>query len=140
MKKLFLIVTLCLGIQQANSNQTNVLPLLLIPNHHGPELVLQPGEQEKMSANTFKLQDYCRLELKDFEYEVQFVIVSAKVYFTGANFRGIEQGTINSSSLRPVKNLMNRCTQGSIVTFDEIRIKSPDNKIRTIPGVSYVLF
>ena len=93
-----------------------------------------------MSAAAFKNQEYCRVELKDFEFEVQFNIVSAKVYFSGANFRGVETGAITSSSLKPVKDLKARCTIGSIVTFDEVKVIGPDNKIRTIPGATYILY
>ena len=135
MKQLFLLCMLTGGIVSANSH---VAPF---PFHEEPGSVLQLNQgDERMSANTFKLQEYCRAELVNFEFDVHFSVVSAKVYFTGANFRGIEQGTINSSSLKPLKDLMKRCIPGSIVTFDEVKVKGPDNTIRTIPGVSYMLY
>ena len=93
-----------------------------------------------MSATIFKNQEYCRVELKDFEFDVKFSVVSATVYFSGANFRGVEKGVINSSSLKPLSALMSRCIPGSMVVFDDVKVKGPDNEIRSIPGVAYRLF
>ena len=39
-----------------------------------------------------------------------------------------------------IKDLMRQCQPGSIVTFDEIKVKGPDNMVRTLPGVSYILY
>jgi hypothetical protein len=68
----------------------------------------EPG-QSKMSAVAFRSQEFCRAELKDFEFDAQFRIVSATIYFSGANFRQVEQGVITSASLKPVRSLMDRC-------------------------------
>ncbi len=106
-----------------------------------PEMVLQDSEGSgRMSSIVFKMQDYCRAELKDFEFDVRFEVVSATVYFTGANFTSMKRGFIKSSSLEPIKDLMKQCQPGSIVTFDEIKVKGPDNLVRTLPGVSYILY
>ena len=100
----------------------------------------QPGQDGKMSAIAFKSQDYCRAEpIENFEFEVQFKVVSAKVYFSGANFRNVETGEINSNSLKPVKKLMDRCIPGTVVTFDDVKVIGPDKKIRTIRGLSLLL-
>ena len=94
----------------------------------------------RMSAIEFKSQDYCRAELKDFEFDARFIVISATVYFSGANFRDVEKGIITSNSLKPINSLKMRCIPGSIVVFDDIKVKGPDNIIRTIPGVSYMLY
>lgn len=111
--------------------------------HSSNTLLLQPdpsGGEGRMRAVVFKNQEYCRAELKDFEFDIRFIIVSATVYFSGANFSGVEKGLITSSSLKPVKKLMERCLPGSIVTFDDVKVKGPDNRVRTIDGVTYRLF
>jgi hypothetical protein len=97
----------------------------------------EPG---KMRSIVFKSQEYCRAELPDFEFNVQFKVVSATVYFSGTNFRGVEKGTINSNKLRPLKDLMDRCAPGTMVVFDDVKVLGPDKKIRTIPGLSLLLF
>lgn len=98
----------------------------------------EPG---KMRSIVFKSQEYCRAEIPyEFEFAVQFKVVSAKVYFTGANFTGIEKGTINSNSLKPIKHLMDRCIPGTRVVFDDVKVIGPDKKIRTIPGINLLLY
>ncbi len=102
-------------------------------------LAAQPGEH-KMTAIEFKSQDYCRLEVPDFNFDAKFTLVSATVYFSGANFKGVETGYITSSSLKPVAALKARCIPGSIVVFDEVKVIGPDKELRVIPGKSFVLF
>ncbi len=94
----------------------------------------------KMSAVEFKNQDYCRAELENFEFDAHYTVVSATVYFSGANFRNTEKGFIISSNLKPIKQFMSRCIPGSMVLFDEIKVKGPDNKITSIQGLQLSLF
>ena len=114
--------------------------VLYVDNKNEPDHTLQLGQDDgKMSAVVFKNQEYCRAELYRFEFDVQFNIVNAKVYFSGANFKNIETGTITSNKLKPISHLMARCIPGSIVVFDEVKVVGPDKKVRTIPGATYVL-
>lgn len=94
----------------------------------------------RMPSIVFKTQDYCRSELPDFEFDIRFDVVGATVMFLGANFNGVETGFITSNSLKPVKHLMNRCLPGSIVVFDDVKVKGPDNLVRKIPGISLSLY
>jgi hypothetical protein len=105
----------------------------------------RPGSQtetgsSRMPAAVFKSQEFCRAELKDFEFDTHFSVVGATVYFSGANFKNPEKGTITSSSLKPIRSLMTRCTPGSIIIFDEVKVIGPDSKLRTIPGLSIMLY
>jgi len=93
-----------------------------------------------MSATIFKNQEYCRAEVPDFDFDAHFTVLSATMYFSGANFNGVEKGSITSASLKPVSSLMKRCIPGSIVTFDDVKVKGPDNEIRTIAGPRYKLY
>jgi hypothetical protein len=103
-------------------------------------LTLQNQAEGRMTAIGFKSQEFCRAELKDFEFDVRFSVVSATVYFSGAGFNGVEKGTINSSSLKPVARLKDKCKPGSVVVFDDVKVKGPDNEIRSIDGVTYILY
>ena len=96
-------------------------------------------EPSKMLSVVFKNQDYCRVEIPDFEWEVKFNVVRATVYFTGPNFNAVEKGTITSNSLKPIKELMKRCSPGARVVFDDIRVLGPDNLVRPIAGLSLLL-
>lgn len=109
-------------------------------NDKRPTKVAGNQREGNMSAIEFKSQDFCRAEAPDFEFETKFSVVSATVYFSGANFRGVEKGFISSNSLKPVAAMKARCIPGSIVTFDQIKVIGPDKQVRVIQGVSYLLY
>lgn len=98
------------------------------------------ADYNRIKAVEFKAQEYCRAELKDFEFDAKFKVVSATVYFTGANFPSMQTGYITSNSLKPIEQLKSRCTTGSIVIFDNIKVKGPDEQVRMIEPVSYMLY
>jgi|APLak6261695196_1056220.scaffolds.fasta_scaffold06596_4 hypothetical protein len=149
MKRVFLFPLLSICILQASSQLTNPSSsftssgnLSFIDGNEegsGSSTQTDPGSS-RMAAAVFKSQDYCRAELKDFEFDARFVIVSATVYFSGAGFKNVEKGSISSSSLQPIKGQMERCQPGSVIIFDEVKVMGPDNKLRTIPGLSLVLY
>ncbi|HNL66234.1 MAG TPA: hypothetical protein PKL81_14160 [Ferruginibacter sp.] len=101
----------------------------------------EKDEPGRMRSVVFKNQEFCRAEMpKDFEFDVTFKVVSATVYFFGANFTGVEKGTISSNSLKPIKHLMDRCMPGTRVIFDEVRVIGPDKKVRSIAGMNLLLY
>ncbi|MBL0358907.1 MAG: hypothetical protein IPP72_19475 [Chitinophagaceae bacterium] len=149
MKHLILLPLLSVGMLQANSPMMDA-GKNMIPSHY---LSLTDDNSEgssngsqsesgsvRMAAAVFKAQEYCRAELKDFEFDARFDVVGATVYFSGANFINPSKGTITSSSLKPIRNLMDRCAPGSIIIFDEVKVIGPDKKLRTIPGISLMLY
>lgn len=99
MKQVLLFSLLRIGLLPANNPFANVHNNLL-PTNHSPVVDVntsglsissqQPGN-EKMMATVFRAQEFCRIELKDFEWEVDFNIVSATVYFSGTNFTHVEK-------------------------------------------------
>lgn len=106
-----------------------------------PAIVFQDGVgAARMSAVAFKNQDYCRAELENFEFDVRFTIVSATVYFSGANFKNVEKGFLTSNSLKTIKHLMVRSIPGTNVVFDEIKVKGPGDTISMIDGKSLLLY
>lgn len=132
----FLMPTIFLSVPKLYSASTSI-------NSPGENSTLNVnGDQREgnMSAIEFKSQDFCRAEAPDFEFETKFSVVSATVYFSGANFRSIERASISSNSLKPIESLKARCIPGSIVTFDNVKVIGPDLKVRTIPGVTYLLY
>lgn len=148
MKTLLLLSLVSFSVFRADSqfayvDNRNLSPryLTFVNKNVMSDHTLQLGQDDgKMSATVFKNQEYCRVELYRFEYEVDFKIVNAKVYFSGANFKNIETGDISSNSLKPIRHLMARCIPGSIVVFDDVKVVGPDKKVRTIPGVTYILY
>ena len=146
MNHVLLFSLLCLGILPVNRQIVNVksgnitADLLSCPDNNTLSMGNQPDpDSEKMLAVIFRSQDFCRAELKDFIFDVQFNIVSATVYFSGTNFKNVETGYITSNSLKPIRSLMARCAPGSMVVFDNVKAIGPDKLIRPIQGTSYVL-
>ena len=129
MKSLILFSLLSLPIFRHNELKTFESKVEIRQSETPPEICYTP-----LSAVVFKNQEYCRAEVPDFDFDAHFIILSATVYFSGANFDRVEKGTIKNASLRPLNNLMKRCIPGSIVTFDNVTVKGPDNEIRSIAG------
>mgnify|MGYP003556068535 CR=1 FL=1 len=134
MKQVLLFSLLNIGTLTANNRFSFVEKMNLLNN----EIHFAEG-YEKMLANVFRAQDFCRAEVKDFEWDVHFRIVSATIYFSGTNFKNVETGFINSSSLKPIRSLMDRCAPGTMVVFDHVKVKGPDEVIRSVPGPSFRL-
>lgn len=147
MKHVLLFSVLSMGLLSMNSPVANVENNKILSTHllhadgkaKGLSISSQEPGNEKMMATVFRAQNFCRLEMKDFEWEVEFNIVSATVYFSGTNFKNVEKGIITSKSLKPLKKYMDRCAPGSMVIFDNVKVIGPDKMVRTIAGVSYLL-
>lgn len=140
---LFSICILSVKSQSANVETSSLSPEYLSfvdSDNEGADKSSQPDPgYEKMLAVVFKSQEFCRAELKDFEFEARFRIVSATVYFSGTNFKNVETGFITGSSLKPIRSMMQRCAPGTMVIFDNVKVIGPDELLRSIPGTSYRL-
>jgi hypothetical protein len=77
--------------------------------------------------------------LENFDFDLRFNIVSATVYFSGAGFSNVVQTTINGNSLASLSQNIQRCTPGSVITFDNVKVQGPDG-VRTIEGKSIALY
>lgn len=105
-----------------------------------PDPVFKIGSgKARVAAVEFKNQDFCRAELENFDFDLKFNVVSATVYFSGANFPSIASQTISSNSLSPIKALISRCGPGSSITFVNIKVQGPDG-VRSIDERSITLY
>jgi len=148
MKQVLFFSLMAVGILPLNNSFTNfakntVANANATSAYHAGKILdigsqAEPG-QEKMLAVVFKAQEYCRAELKDFDFDASFKVTGATVYFSGANFKSPEKGLINSNSLKPISKLMERCGPGTIVVFDNVTVVGPDKQKRSIAGVTYLL-
>ena len=107
-----------------------------IPN---PIFKVGPGGT-RMTAGSFKSQQYCRAELENFDFAANFSVVSATVYFSGANFSNVQTATLSGNNLSPLSSLIQRAGPGTSITFDNVKVQGPDSKQRTIQGVGIVLY
>jgi len=105
-----------------------------------PDPIFKVGSGKvRMPAIEFKSQTACRAELENFDFELRYSIVSATVYFSGANFPSVKQAVIQGSSLASITSFINQCGPGSVITFDNVKVSGPDGS-RTIDGKSIALY
>ncbi|UAY51703.1 type IX secretion system motor protein PorM/GldM [Ferruginibacter albus] len=104
-----------------------------------PEIKVGPGKA-RMASVEFKSQQFCRADMgPDFIYDVHYNVISATVYFSGANFSNVITASINGPSLAPLATYMQRCGPGSSITFDNVKVSGPDG-VRVIEGKSFTLY
>jgi len=94
----------------------------------------------RMPSVDFKSQQFCRADMgPDFIYDVRYSVVSATVYFSGANFPNVVTASITGNGLGSLSTYIQRCGPGSVVTFDNIKVSGPDGQ-RVIDGKSFALY
>ena len=105
-----------------------------------PILKVGPSSGGRMQSVVFKNQQFCRADLENFDFDARFNVVSATVYFSGANFPSVQTATITGGSLAGISSQLSRCIPGSSITFDNVKVQGPDGVIRSIPGPGFILY
>jgi len=105
-----------------------------------PKLMVGPKSGGRMQSVIFKNQQFCRADLENFDFDARFNVLSATVYFSGANFPTVTTATINGGSLAPISAQMAKCIPGTSINFDNVRVHGPDGAIRTIDGPGFILY
>ena len=105
-----------------------------------PILKVGPSSGGRMQSVIFKNQQFCRADLENFDFDARFTVISATVYFSGANFASVQTGTISSGSLAGLSAQLSRCIPGTSITFDNVKVQGPDGAARTIPGPGFILY
>ncbi|MBU3714774.1 MAG: hypothetical protein FGM46_07475 [Ferruginibacter sp.] len=103
-----------------------------------PKLKLGTSKHAMDFKKFYKL-DSVSLDMEDFAFDFDMKIIDATVYFSGEGFPVPVQARISGGSLANIKGYMQKCMPGSAVTFDNVRIQTPEGP-RTIEGVSIRLF
>lgn len=105
-----------------------------------PDPIFKVGSGKvRMPSVEFKSQQFCRAELENFDFDLRYNVVSATVYFSGANFSNVATSSIQGNNLAPLSSLISRCGPGSVITFDNVKVQGPDGA-RTIEGKSIALY
>jgi len=105
-----------------------------------PDPVFKVGDGKiRMASVVFKNSPYARAELENFDFDLKFSIVSATVYFSGANFPNVVTASLNGNSLAGLSSFISRCGPGSVISFDNVKVSGPDGT-RTIEGKSIALY
>lgn len=105
-----------------------------------PVVKVGPSGGGRIQSVVFKNQSFARADLENFDFDAHFNIVSATMYFTGANFPNTQSAEIHGGSLDAVKGFLQRCIPGTSVTFDNVKVQGPDGVVRSIPGPGFILY
>lgn len=121
---------------QGSPSLTQTFRIKRIPE---PSFMVGSGKA-RMPSVDFKSQQFCRADMgPDFIYDVRYSVVSATVYFAGANFANVVTASITGNNLGPLNTYMQRCGPGSVVSFDNIKVSGPDG-VRIIEPKSFALY
>lgn len=105
-----------------------------------PMLKVGPSAGGRMQSVVFKNQQFCRADLENFDFDARFNVLSATVYFSGANFPSVTTATISGGSLAGLSAQLAKCIPGTSINFDNVRVQGPDGTVRTIPGPGFILY
>jgi gliding motility-associated protein GldM len=105
-----------------------------------PILKVGPTSGGRVQSVVFKNQQFCRADLENFDFDARFIVMSATVYFSGANFPSVQTATINGGSLAGLSSQLAKCIPGTSITFDNVKVQGPDGTVRTIPGPGFILY
>lgn len=105
-----------------------------------PVLAVGPSKGGRIQSVVFKNQQYARADLENFDFDARFSIVSATVYFSGANFPSVQSASISGGNLAGISGQLQKCIPGSSVTFDNVKVQGPDGVVRSIPGPGFILY
>lgn len=105
-----------------------------------PDPIFKVGSGKiRMPSVEFKNQQFCRADLENFDFDLKYNVVSATVYFSGANFPNVVTASLNGNGLGGLATFMQRCGPGSVISFDNIKVSGPDGT-RPIEGKSIALY
>ena len=105
-----------------------------------PILKVGPSSGGRMQSVVFKNQQFARADLENFDFDARFSVVSATIYFSGANFPSVQSATISGGNLGGISAQLQKCIPGSSVTFDNVKVQGPDGMVRSIPGPGFILY
>ncbi|HEY9342108.1 MAG TPA: gliding motility protein GldM [Hanamia sp.] len=111
-----------------------------IKNIPPPVLMVGPSDGGRIQSVVFKNQQYARAELKGFDFDYRYSIVSATVYFSGANFPSTQSASISGGSLAGIQSQLAKCIPGTSVNFDNVRVQGPGGPVISIPGPGFILY
>lgn len=105
-----------------------------------PKFKVGASDGGRIQSVVFKNQQFCRAELEGFDFDAHFNVVSATVYFSGANFANVQTAVINGGSLSSLSGQLSKCIPGTSVNFDNVKVQGPDGVVRVITPAGFILY
>ncbi len=111
-----------------------------VKNIPPPVLKVGPSGGGRVQSVVFKNQTFARADLENFDFEYHYSVVSATVYFSGANFPSVATATISGGNLSSIAAQMQRCIPGTSITFDNVKVQGPGGPVMSIQGPGFILY
>jgi gliding motility-associated protein GldM len=102
-----------------------------LPN---PVALVGASKGGPMSAAQFRAMGGVRAVLEDSEFDAAFVVLGYRMGFSGKGFPDYQGGAVGGAQWSSQSSSISKCIPGSIVYIEEIKVKGPDGKERTLPG------
>ncbi len=103
-------------------------------NLQEPTITLSGISQSKIHIS--RLKDIKAVELNNPDYR----ILSATIYFIGKGFTNVVMYSMNSGSLIPQKQFMDKIVAGSTIVFDNVKVINKDGSMMVIKEKSFTFY
>jgi TonB-dependent SusC/RagA subfamily outer membrane receptor len=77
---------------------------------------------------------------KEIRISEGYKLVNAQVYFSGAGFANVITATLSGSGLNCIQGLLDKCEGGTVVSFDNIKVRNNEGTEKIINGISFSLY
>ena len=106
-----------------------------------PDPVAEIGKSGggNIKAATFKVQRGIVAELKNFDFDIRFNIVSFEMTYAAARQDLVTTTAEGPLFTQKMLDYLNRAKPGDVFYFDNIRAKGPDGTTRKLPGIVFKL-
>lgn len=99
----------------------------------------------RIPANVFKSQKAIYADLENFDFTgIEYKVVGYTFYATDSlafkEFPAVRVVSNAGGSFEPIKELMAKCSPGTIVVFDEIKVVGSDKITRKLPTIAFNLY
>jgi N-acetylmuramoyl-L-alanine amidase len=91
-------------------------------------------------SNKVRLKAAAFLNAKKITAGTGYEVAEATVYFSGAGFSKVKSSTLNGNELSKLKENLGSCVAGSVITFDNVRVKGDNGYYSIVDGLSIQLY
>lgn len=93
----------------------------------------------KVPAAQFKVQRGVLAVLENFDFDIQFQVVSFEMTYSAKRQDLIVKAGVGPAFTPDMLELLNRSKPGDVFYLDEIKVKGPDGTTRKLPSIAYTL-
>jgi len=106
-----------------------------------PDPVAKIGNEKggSVKAATFKVQRGMLAELENFDFDIKFQVVSYEMTYAAARQDLLSTSADGPLFSQKMLDYLSKAKPGDVFYFDKIKVKGPDQVVRTLPGIVFKL-